>query len=79
MGAVASSVARMDTNEVRRSIVAQGMARLGEELDAGEWSQVASVVVRALNSHDTAAPPKREPDAVEQWLSDVEHIANRTG
>lgn len=70
----------IDTNSVRRSIVAAGMARLNsdDEIEPTAWAAVASVVLRALVGHDTAQPPIAQPDALAGFLADVEQLANQT-
>jgi hypothetical protein len=71
---------QIDTNSVRRSIVAAGMARLNDddEIEPTAWAAVASVVLRALVGHDSAQPPIAQPDALAGFLADVEQLANTT-
>ena len=74
----------METNAVRRSIVAAGMKHLTDDLEPVVWASVASVVLRALTGHDQAAPPRpgvtggAELDPIEGFLAHVESLANQT-
>jgi hypothetical protein len=70
----------MDTNTVRRAVIASAMAKLNDDdLDPADWAGIAGVVVRALNGHDNAQPPVAAPDELSTFLDELNQIANTTG